>query len=58
MSMADLPHPLHVVRVVTSIEAGCSAFLGEVMEAFSQVVSIHHLAVADSVRLGGVYRPP
>ena len=56
--MDDLPHPLHIVLVIASIKACCAALLGEVMEAFSQVVAVHNLAVADPVGLGGVYRPP
>ena len=57
-NMDDLPHPLHIVRVIASIEAGCPALLGKVVEALLQVVAIHDLAVADPVGLGGVYRPP
>ena len=58
ISMDDLPHPLHILSVITSIEAGCPALLGEVVEALGQVISVHDLAVADPVGLGGVYRPP
>ena len=56
--MDDLPHPLHIVRVVASIKTSCPALLGKVMEALGQVVAIHDLAVADPIGLGGVYRPP
>ena len=58
INIDDLPHPLHVVRVVTGIKAGSPALLGEVMEALGQVFSIHNLAVADPVGLAGVYCPP
>ena len=57
-NMDDLPHPLHIVRVIASIKAGCPALLRKVVEALPQVVAIHDLAVADPVGLGGVYRPP
>ena len=58
INIDDLPHPLHIVLVIACIEACCAALLGEVMKAFSQVVAVHNLAVADPVGLGGVYRPP
>ena len=58
INMDDLPHPLHIVLVIACIEACCAALLREVMKAFSQVVAVHNLAVADPVGLGGVYRPP
>ena len=58
INIDDLPHPLHVVRVVASIKAGCPALLGEMVEALSQVFSIHNLSMADPVGLAGVYCPP
>ena len=56
--METLPHPLHGIKVVAGIKAGCPALLGEVVETLPQEVAIHDLAVADPVGLAGVYCPP